>query len=430
MILLAFLFILSTLVYISWERWLTSTPQPLPQKSTVAAASNHLAQGTYYEGSAPVAKSDWHISAEYRLWIPSEVKTLRGLLVMQHGCGRSGLDYANDLQWQALALKHKLAILGSKISAEDQPCEFWAFPKGGSETTFLKILHFLGSNSSHPEVETIPWVLWGHSGGAEWVSYMLQKYPQRTIAMVAMRGGGYPLIGADASTLHIPVLFAVGEDDPYHYDCVEIPKQVFLHQRQKGGLWAFASAPNAAHEAGDTRFFAIPYLDAVIPERLDSKDGKLAILKVEKGWLGNLFTNEISPIANYAGNHLKAAWFPNEAIAYKWQEYVTTGKISATRKPTAPADLSVTKIGTTEALLTWKYIPDLENGLPSFRIYRNSSLIQTLKGQEHDFGDAAEPPNVVLEFRDKSARINASYSVAAFNTLGENLSQSTYVNSQ
>lgn len=422
--------ILSTLLCIGWGKWQVSIPRSLPQELIVAGAtaSNRLTQGVYYEVSIPPEKSDWYSSADYRLWIPNGVEVLRGLMVMQHGCGNEaetpGLNHANDLQWQALASKYRFAMLGSRISVGDRPCEFWAFPNGGSEAAFLRALRALGQKSVHPELETVPWVLRGHSGGAEWVAYMLQKYPDRTIATVAMRGGGYLLVGSDSPTLrNVPVLFVAGEDDPYNYDCVEVPKQVFLRQRRQGALWAFALAPNTAHEAGNTRYLAIPYLDAVIAARLAEQGNQLRPIEAAKGWLGNLTTHAIFPAEDYTENPLEAVWLPNEEVAGKWREYVTTGKVALTHKPAPPTDVRVTQNSATEAVITWHFTPDLENGLPSFRIYRNNSLIGTLEGQEHNFGDAAEPPNPILEFRDQKAKLNSVYTVAAFNVIGESTSE-------
>lgn len=145
-------------------------------------------------------------------------------------------------------------------------------------------------------------------------------------------------------------------------------------------------------------------------------------------YLGNGFytvTHEVAQVDRYEENRLEAAWLPNQETARKWQEYVTTGKISPTLKPAAPTDVCATRTGATEVILTWNFTPDIENGLLSFHIYRNKSLIGTLQGQGHNFGDAAEPPNVTLEFRDKNATPNSIYTVAAFNVLGESASPST-----
>lgn len=429
---LSFLLIplIGTLLYFGWESWLVRTPQPLPQQSTVAVAvSDGLLRGSYHEVSIAPTRVDKYLSADYRLWIPDGVPTIHGLLVKQHGCGdaaaATGLEYANDLQWQALASKHHLALMGTKLPTGNRRCGNWALLDGGSEGAFLKALRALAQKSRHPELDKVPWVLWGHSGGADWAAQMLQKHPDRTIAVVAMRCGGYTFSGTNSALLGVPVLFAVGEKEPTADECLELPKKVFFRYRKAGALWALAVEADIGHESADTRLLAIPYLDAILTARLMAHGTNLRPIDAAHGWLGNTVTHEVAPLNRYEENPLQAAWLPNEETARKWQEYFTTGRISPTLKPAAPTNVCATKIGATEVILTWNFTPDLENGLPLFHIYRNKSLIRTLQGQGHNFGDAAEPPNVTLEFRDKNATPNSIYAVAAFNVLGESASQST-----
>jgi hypothetical protein len=264
---------------------------------------------------------------------------------------------------------------------------------------------------------------------------MLRKHSERVIAMVAMRCGGVLVSGKstildseiDRALLQVPVLWAVGEKEPVGWqadECLKLPRQIFLRYREAGAPWTFALAANTGHESGDTRLLAIPYLDKIISERLMPKSTQLRRVDPTQGWLGNPVTREVVPVDRYKDNALQAAWLPNEETAYKWQEYVITGKISPTEKPEAPTDVSAKQINPKEVLITWHFTPDLENGLPSFRIYRDNSLIATLQGQVHNFGDAPEPPNVVLEFRDKNSKKNAVYEVAAFNERGESVSRS------
>ena len=67
-----------------------------------------------YEGSTQ--PGELIFPANYTVWIPPGVKTLRGVIVHQHGCGegscKSGLTGAFDLHWQALAKKHGCALMG------------------------------------------------------------------------------------------------------------------------------------------------------------------------------------------------------------------------------------------------------------------------------------------------------------------------------
>ena len=77
------------------------------------------------------------------------VKTLRGVVVHQHGCGegscKSGLTGAFDLHWQSLAKKHGCALLApSYEQPEKADCQMWCDPRNGSDEAFRKCLVDLG----------------------------------------------------------------------------------------------------------------------------------------------------------------------------------------------------------------------------------------------------------------------------------------------
>src|SRR5882672_2384254 len=65
-----------------------------------------------------------NLSVNYTLWIPPGVKIVRGLIVHQHGCGegscKSGLTGAFDLHWQALARKHRCALMSPSYEQPEE----------------------------------------------------------------------------------------------------------------------------------------------------------------------------------------------------------------------------------------------------------------------------------------------------------------------
>jgi hypothetical protein len=126
----------------------------------------------------------------YTLWIPQGVPRLRGIIVHQHGAGttasKEGATAAYDLHWQALAKKWDCALLGPSYHARNEKndlspgaSQHWFDPRRGSEKTFLKALGEFAAKSTHPEIETVPWVLWGHSGGGIWS----EKWDYLTLAI-------------------------------------------------------------------------------------------------------------------------------------------------------------------------------------------------------------------------------------------------------
>src|ERR1035437_7562530 len=130
----------------------------------------------------------------YTLWIPDGVSHLRGVIVHQHGAGTTasieGSTAAYDLHWQALATKWDCALLGpsyhvsnEKIDLSPGGSEAWFDPRRGSEKTFLRSLDEFAAQSGHAELKTVPWVLWGHSGGGIWSDVMACLHPERVAAM-------------------------------------------------------------------------------------------------------------------------------------------------------------------------------------------------------------------------------------------------------
>src|ERR1051325_12180510 len=77
------------------------------------------AGGRYFEIHYPASKGpgELQMGVNYTLWIPDGVKTIRGVIVHQHGCGTTasieGSTAASDLHWQALAKKWDCALWGS-----------------------------------------------------------------------------------------------------------------------------------------------------------------------------------------------------------------------------------------------------------------------------------------------------------------------------
>jgi hypothetical protein len=160
----------------------------------------------------------------YTIWIPPGVKSLRGVIVHQHGCGegscKSGLTGAYDLHWQALAKKHDCGLLApSYEQPQTADCQMWCDPRNGSAAAFQKCLVELGEKSGHPELSQVPWALWGHSGGGHWAGGMVLLNPNCVAA--AWLRSGVPLLKPNPkrptikphtlpeAALEVPILCAI-----------------------------------------------------------------------------------------------------------------------------------------------------------------------------------------------------------------------------
>ena len=384
----------------------------------------------------------------HTLWIPPGVKTLRGVIVHQHGCGegscRSGLTGAFDLHWQALARKHDCALLApSYEQPEKEDCQLWCDPRNGSDGVFQRCLADLGGKTGHPELATVPWALWGHSGGGHWAGGMLLTCPDRVAA--AWLRSGVPLLEADpkrpqikphtlpTAALAVPMMCNPGTKegvtvkDGRFANVWPANETFFKAVRSQGGLIGVAVDPLTAHECGNQRYMAIAWFDACLTARLpETSGGPLRAMPAEAAWLARLDGTEAVPAAAYQGDATQAIWLPNETVARAWKHYIADTAIPDTTPPPVPTNLRVTG-----NVLAWDAVADPESGLAAFIIERDGKRIATLPEkpanpfgrplfQGLQYSDTPVQPLATMTFTDTQAAADTphAYRVIAVNTVG------------
>jgi hypothetical protein len=387
-------------------------------------------------------------AVNYTIWIPENVKLLRGVIVHQHGCGegscKSGLTGAYDLHWQALAKKHDCALLApSYEQPEKADCQMWCDPRNGSAAAFQKGLVELGKMSGHPELAEVPWAFWGHSGGGHWAGGMLLRYPERVAA--AWLRSGVPLLEPNPgrttikahslpdAALRVPMMCNLGTKEGVttkggQFSSVWAANEAFFKAvRKRGGLVGVAVDPLTAHECGNQRYLAIPWLDACLSLRLPKVSGQpLQSMPADAAWLANPTGAQAYPAAKFAGDALQAAWLPNAAIARAWMQYVKDTAVTDTTPPPAPTTLRVKG-----NVLSWQAEADLESGLARFLIERDGEFLANVSQQSKNpfgrplfqnlqYSDTPTQPLVRMQFTDTKAVPGRAhiYRVTAVNTAG------------
>jgi len=401
-----------------------------------------------YEAPAQAKPGELIFPVNYTIWLPPGVKTLRGVIVHQHGCGegscKSGLTGAFDLHWQALAKQHDCALLAPSYEQPDKAdCQMWCDPRNGSSAAFQKCLVDLAAKSGHPELARVPWALWGHSGGGHWAGGMVLMHPERVAA--AWLRSGVPLLKEDpkrtgikahtvpAAALLVPMMCNPGTkegvtDKTNRFAGVWPANEAFLTDlRSKGALVGLAVDPLTSHECGNQRYMAIAWLDACLAVRLPKTAGApLTLMPTDKAWLAPLLAKEAVPATKFTGDPAKAGWLPNEAVAKAWLAYVKDTALPDLTPPPAPTNLRVAG-----HQLTWQAEADLESGLAGFIIERDGKELAKLPEQpKNPFGrpifqglqysDTPSLPLVPMAFTDKTAEPGKqhTYRVIAVNTVG------------
>jgi hypothetical protein len=398
-----------------------------------------------YEASSQLGQLSFPVN--YTIWIPSNARALRGVIVHQHGCGegscKSGLTGAFDLHWQALARKHDCALLAP---AYEQPemadCQMWCDPRNGSDAAFQKCLVDFGAKSGHPELAGLPWALWGHSGGGHWAGGMVLLHPDRVAA--AWLRSGVPLLklnperptikphSLSEAALQVPIMCNLGTKEGLsvkdgRFAGVWPANEIFFGElRSKGGLIGVAIDPLTSHECGNQRYLAIPWLDACLSARLPKVSGQpLHAMPTDDIWLASVLGLEAIPAAKFGGDPLHATWLPNEAVAWAWMQYVKDTAVTDVSPPPAPTNLRVNGKN-----LSWDCDADLESGLAGFIIERDGQILANYPEQgKNPFGrpifqnlqysDTPPQPLVPLQFTDSTADPGKkhSYRVIAVNTV-------------
>jgi poly(3-hydroxybutyrate) depolymerase len=418
----------------------------------LAATSSATATGHYFEVSYPPSTQagELQLGVTYTLWVPDGVAKLRGVIVHQHGCGsgacKGGATAAYDLHWQALARKWDCALLGPSYQQDDkQNCRLWCDPRNGSAKTFLKALGELAAKAKHPELETAPWCLWGHSGGGFWASLMQTMYPERIVALWFRSGTAFATWDKDEiarpeipeAAYAIPAMCNPGakeNGDKRFSGAWTGTLAMFKAYRAKGAPIGFAPDPRTAHECGDSRYLAIPFFDACLAMRLpvkNSKDAKLRPVDMKAAWLATLQTENAEPAASYTGKADEAVWLPNLQVAKAWAEYVKTGAVSDTTPPAPAFALKVAVKPDQSVEITWDADADFESGIRAFIIQRDGKeLAQHPEKPAGRFGrplfqamsyhDTPERPLPEMRFVDRTAQPGGkhAYRVIVINGVG------------
>lgn len=344
----------------------------------------------YDTSSAP---GELAMPVTYTIWIPEGVKTLRGVIVHQHGCGKgsgvTGITAAYDLHWQALAKKWDCALLGpSYHQLTDTDCRNWCDPRRGSDKAFQKALSDFAIQSKHPELTTVPWCLWGHSGGGFWSSLMLTLHPERIAAIFFRSGSAYaiwekgdiPKPTLTPAAYEVPFMFIGGvkeAEDKSHGPARLGDRAMLKDWREHGAPGGMASDPLSGHECGDSRYLAIAFFDSILAQRLPDKGSSSQTLKPVNwilAWLNAPDSEVAASAADFKGNTKDARWLPDAAFAMAWASYNKTGRPSDSTAPPAPTNVRLSK--TNE--LTWKAEADLESGLGGFVIERDGRELARL----------------------------------------------------
>lgn len=255
-----------------------------------------------------------------KLWVPHNVKTLRGVLVSGHGGGGGdSRNFARDYNIRALAVRLGFGVAG----LHNFPGRS-AYEKGAK--VFFQALDEFSKIGNHPEIANLPFVMYGSSNGGASTYGFVSYAPERAICFVAnVSAGGSPEEPVKAA-LAVPGVFIMGQFDALiGQKGIDRTQKLMKLARQQGARWSWAIELKG-HEDGASFDLYMKLVEEAVnvryPKNANPLKGKVKLKEIseESGWLvdesswGSGLTY-IAPFNEYRGEKTTAGWVLNESIA-------------------------------------------------------------------------------------------------------------------
>jgi len=268
-----------------------------------------------------VAPGNNYDKAEFKMWYPTDAGPLQAVAVLVPGSNGDGRAEVDDPVWQDFATRHKLALVGCRLTDKPHEQNFieeYVNVSKGSGQALLDALTAFAGRSKHPELATAPLLLWGMSAGGEFNYEFVAWKPERVIAFVVNKGGIYYTALASHAARNVPgILFVGGKDLEFRTNTIV---GLFAVNRRGGALWALAEEPAAAHIVGRSRDVALIFFEDVLPLRLGTP---LRPIAEKDGFLGDLKAKTFQSASATGSPNSPTAWLPSERVARAWQAMVT-----------------------------------------------------------------------------------------------------------
>ena len=287
--------------------------------ATAQANAQSADKRTLDEVVAPGANFD---KAEFRFWSPPDAGALRGVVVLVPGSNGDGRAQAEDSVWQKFAIRHKLALVGVRLT--DKPheqgfIEEYVNVSKGSGQALLDALVTFSKRANHPEVANAPLLLWGMSAGGEFNYEFVAWKPERVIAFVVNKGNIYYTALAPRAARNVPGILFTGEKDLEFR--VSAITGLFGINRRGGALWALAEEPGVGHVVGRSRDVAMVLFEDAMALRLG--DGGLKPVVEKSGFLGDMKLKTFKAMGDSAAPNFPTSWLPTARVARAWQAMLT-----------------------------------------------------------------------------------------------------------
>ncbi len=300
--------------------------------SAVSSSTNGPYQYSVCEYSETISGA----ARTYRIVIPTEVTTIRGLLVVSNGSGGDSRDFYKASSYEEFLHLHGFAFLGGVGAASSH---------ADNVQIFQRALARFAQVCGHPELVNVPYATTGFSAGGGFSRDLLNFLPERVIAAgmvgttLKFSTTGEPQ--EPAATRATPLLLINGELE----NMGSLIAPVLAEHRPLGAEWGYMELQGRGHEMCGQEVLTMPYLDAAVRLRYPASGnvlkGPLTLNPLDplSGWVADnrtLKTNwvNICPAAQFTGDIQQSSWLLSKDIAYPYRAYASFNRPLTITSPT------------------------------------------------------------------------------------------------
>lgn len=276
-----------------------------------------------YDFSDYPTEDEFFEIADFRLYIPENVDTIKGIYAYMHGFGGDSRYIVEDSTMKALVEDIDFALMGVRLDNMHMD--------SGIGNSMLDAKIDFSAQSNHNELIFSPLFFDGYSWGGQWAYHYTEWHHEDVLAFVTMKGG-YHDTTYSANAIHVPGYMFIGENDSDYR--IENLTNIFLNHRQFGAVWALAMQPNMGHNRITDRNlldnFLFDIIDKRMPDTFDINE-PITLLEIseDSGWLGNRSDYIIYPYECYTDGGIDTlSWLSNSINAQNWQYFVSDSTVN------------------------------------------------------------------------------------------------------
>jgi hypothetical protein len=293
-----------------------------PEKLTLENGDQLSWDGAYYDFR------DSEGIKMIKLWIPPGTHPLKGIFISGHGGGSGdSRNFARDENIRGFAMRLGFGVAG-----------LHNFPgrraySEGAEVFFETLTHF-AEMGYHPELDNIPFVMYGSSNGGATTYGFVNYAPERAICFLANVSAGYNPEEPVPEALKVPGIFIIGKFDALiGQRGIDRTRQLVENARKNEGRWAWALELKG-HEDGASFDTYMKLVEQAVglryPADADPINQKVGLkeVKEKEGWLVDMDSWDsgltyIDEFEEYSKDIRQAGWVLNKDMAYVYRGLAT-----------------------------------------------------------------------------------------------------------